>query len=372
MSETLGETVSNAINNFVNETFQKSNSSAKIPATPEGKLVAYTALISMAVVPIIIGAYRSVAYLEKQKLTGEKPDTITKDDAMKFPLVASCMLFGIYVFFKLFSQDHINILVSFYFFILGIFAMAHIIGPYVEKLIPASFPNLPYHLHLTEGSEENKSVLLDLDFDRKYVVSIALFGLVSGWYAVKKHWLANNLIGLCFAMNGVELLQLSSIGTGCILLIGLFFYDVFWVFGTNVMVQVAKKFDAPIKLVFPQDFLVEGVFGKNMAMLGLGDIVIPGIFIALLLRFDKSLKRDKNLYFNSGMIAYFTGLLTTIIVMTVFNHAQPALLYLVPACISVPLGVAFYKGDLEAMFSYSDEKSEKTEPEKQEDTKKSD
>jgi minor histocompatibility antigen H13 len=94
------------------------------------------------------------------------------------------------------------------------------------------------------------------------------------------------LFGLAFAVNGVELLHLNNIVTGCILLGGLFVYDVFWVFGTDVMVTVAKSFEAPIKLVFPQDFLEKGVYGTHFAMLGLGDIVIPGIFIALLLRFD--------------------------------------------------------------------------------------
>ena len=53
------------------------------------------------------------------------------------------------------------------------------------------------------------------------------------------------------------------------------------------MVTVAKSFDAPIKLVFPQDLLVNGpIAANNFAMLGLGDIVIPGIFIAMMLRFD--------------------------------------------------------------------------------------
>ena len=33
---------------------------------------------------------------------------------------------------------------------------------------------------------------------------------------------------------------------------GLFFYDIFWVFFTPVMVTVAKSFDAPIKLLFPR------------------------------------------------------------------------------------------------------------------------
>ena len=39
-------------------------------------------------------------------------------------------------------------------------------------------------------------------------------------------------------------------------------------------------------MVFPQDLLQNGLAANNFAMLGLGDIVIPGIFIALLLRFD--------------------------------------------------------------------------------------
>lgn len=39
-------------------------------------------------------------------------------------------------------------------------------------------------------------------------------------------------------------------------------------------------------MVFPQDLLEKGLEASNFAMLGLGDIVIPGIFIALLLRFD--------------------------------------------------------------------------------------
>jgi len=71
------------------------------------------------------------------------------------------------------------------------------------------------------------------------------------------------------------LLHLNNIITGCILLGGLFVYDIFWVFGTNVMVTVAKSFEAPIKLVFPQDLLANGFNASNFAMLGLGDIVIP-------------------------------------------------------------------------------------------------
>jgi minor histocompatibility antigen H13 len=72
-------------------------------------------------------------------------------------------------------------------------------------------------------------------------------------------------------MQGIAMLNLGSTHTGLLLLWGLFFYDIFWVFCTPVMVAVATKIDGPIKLLFPS----QAVAGK-FNMLGLGDIVIPG------------------------------------------------------------------------------------------------
>ncbi|XP_029468523.1 minor histocompatibility antigen H13 [Rhinatrema bivittatum] len=109
-------------------------------------------------------------------------------------------------------------------------------------------------------------------------------------------------------------------------------------------------------------------------MLGLGDIVIPGIFIALLLRFDISLKKNTHTYFYTSFFAYIFGLGLTIFVMHTFKHAQPALLYLVPACIGFPLVMALLKGEITEMFRYEespkevagDSKQEKKEAEKKE------
>lgn len=84
-----------------------------------------------------------------------------------------------------------------------------------------------------------------------------------------------------------------------------------------VQVSVAKNFDAPIKLLFPRLGEVEG--GKRpFAMLGLGDIVIPGIFVALVLRYDVS-RNFKTSYFQSAFGGYVLGLTTTILVMNYFQ-----------------------------------------------------
>jgi minor histocompatibility antigen H13 len=177
-------------------------------------------------------------------------------------------------------------------------------------------------------------------------------------YSLFQHWIANNIFGLSFAIKGIEMLSLNSVTNGCILLGGLFLYDVFWVFGTDVMVTVAKTFDAPIKFIFPMDFLEKGLWGSNFALLGLGDVVLPGIFIALLLRFEQSKSTGSRLYFTSTCVAYLAGLILTVVVMHVFDAAQPALLYLVPACLGVPLLLATVKGDIPELFRYEDHPSD--------------
>ena len=103
-----------------------------------------------------------------------------------------------------------------------------------------------------QGEGDQKESVLDYQFSTHDLVCLGLCSTVGVWYIMKKHWIANNLLGMAFAINGVELLHLNNVVTGCILLGGLFFYDIFWVFGTDVMVTVAKSFEAPIKLVFPQ------------------------------------------------------------------------------------------------------------------------
>ncbi|XP_022448465.1 minor histocompatibility antigen H13 isoform X3 [Delphinapterus leucas] len=357
------------------------NGTTRPPSTPEGIALAYGSLLLMALLPIFFGALRSVR-CARGKNASDMPETITSRDAARFPIIASCTLLGLYLFFKIFSQEYINLLLSMYFFVLGILALSHTISPFMNKFFPANFPNRQYQLLFTQGSGENKEEptampssvqgltggrgspapgsgltrplcpeIINYEFDTKDLVCLGLSSIVGVWYLLRKHWVANNLFGLAFSLNGVELLHLNNVSTGCILLGGLFIYDVFWVFGTNVMVTVAKSFEAPIKLVFPQDLLEKGLEADNFAMLGLGDIVIPGIFIALLLRFDISLKKNTHTYFYTSFAAYIFGLGLTIFIMHIFKHAQPALLYLVPACIGFPVLVALAKGEVTEMFS---------------------
>lgn len=276
---------------------------------------------------------------------------MTTSDAMRFPIIASVALFSFYMAFKIFSKDHINVVLTGYFLLLGVLALTHLLTPIVDLLCPAGVPKIPYHLLFTQGAGAKKEALIDFRFSTYDIVCLLLSTCIGVWYLLQKHWIANNLFGLAFSINGIEMLHLNNVVTGCILLSGLFIYDIFWVFGTDVMVTVARNFEAPIKLVFPQDILTNGWSASNFAMLGLGDIVIPGIFIALLLRFDISLGRKSKLYFWATYGAYVSGLLMTLVILHTFKHAQPVLLYLVPLCLGTPMLVALCKGDLEKLFA---------------------
>merc|ERR1712001_594557 len=142
VKETLEEVTSGAESVVENVTEAVVNATTgKIPSTPEGMAIAYGSLVIMALLPIFFGAFRSIKSYEEMKKqgekTGEKPETMTQKDAAMFTIIASCALFGLYLFFKFFSKEYINLLPSGYFFVLGVFALSHMAGPWLSRKISA-------------------------------------------------------------------------------------------------------------------------------------------------------------------------------------------------------------------------------------------
>lgn len=72
-------------------------------------------------------------------------------------------------------------------------------------------------------------------------------------------------------------------------------------------------------------------------------------------------------YFIATNIGYLIAIIATIVVMLVFDHGQPALLYLVPGCLLAVLGTAAIKGELKSMWEFDEE--EFTTPSEEEQKK---
>eukprot|EP00887_Chlorella_sp_A99_P006988 scaffold2.g6988.t1 len=289
-------------------------------------------IIATAMATVFVGSFRS--------------------DAMKFPLVGSVVLFSLFLCFRFLPKEVVNNILAAYFVVLGMLALTATAEPLVAPWVPEGLSTHTLELKLRPvawlpGLKEGihwSCTPLELGLG-------CLSAAFCGWYVATKHWWANNALGLAFSIQGIEHLSL-----------GLFFYDVFWVFGTPVMVSVAKNLDAPIKLLFPRWSEAAAGGKAPFSMLGLGDIVIPGIFVALVLRYD-AVSGFRTRYFRSAFAGYGAGLAATIVVMNVFQAAQPALLYIVPGVLLATFAHAAARGEFQALLHWHEHEAEEAEEE---------
>ncbi|OAG33168.1 minor histocompatibility antigen H13 [Nematocida sp. ERTm5] len=159
--------------------------------------------------------------------------------------------------------------------------------------------------------------------------------LINAWYFKTKNVNSSNILASAFAIMGIREIKPDSTKTVLVLLSLLFLYDIFWVFFTPVMIGVAKGLDIPIKIVYP--------FTRKVAsMIGLGDIVIPGLFLSLARDFAH--KFSAPLVFTFGFIGYILALIVTFAIVFIFKAGQPALLYICPLIVAGSLvGCAVHK-----------------------------
>jgi minor histocompatibility antigen H13 len=305
----------------------------------------------------------------------------------------SCSLFGLYCAFKYLDPEWVQFFMSGYFALAGVFTLtATFVGaikafPNLSTMFNKIILNYKTKLSLFSYSED-----IHLFITTAECVSFVPSMVIVYFYLQSKHYMLNNLIGMAFCIQAIENISVGSVKIATILQIGLFFYDIFWVFGTEVMVSVAKNVKGPLLLQFPRKFADAALETKGeFSMLGLGDIVIPGLFIALLYRLDTTkyinsllestdtgvttrsgavakaaafvatpdnihLKKYPATYFHAALVSYAVGLMMTVGVMFYFGAAQPALLYLVPCALTASTAVAASNKELMTTYwNYTEE-----------------
>lgn len=422
---------------------------------------------------------------EDDEASASPIENLTATDALMFPVTAGVVLGGLFLIIKFLNDPSIlSRIMTWYFSVMGVFAVgkttSDLLSISISYIFPWRFRSADGKIYVagynsykakdSDSKKENpcgrlcflpkslwgptwalrrtlgmrwclvvKSKGWSQHIKKRFWVG-DLVGLVSGLMVVGayalggKHWILSNIMGVSFSYGAVQLISPTTFQTGSILLGALFFYDIFFVFYTPLMVTVATNLDVPIKLLFPRPGVTKD--GKAaLAMLGLGDIVIPGLVVTMALRWDlwrfyeskrranlermeksavdeiadsdgHDIKRRKTMseeelvlltkpryvkvtgifgerfwggvegttfgkeYFWSSIYGYIAGMIATLMVMHVFKHAQPALLYLVPGVLGSIWGTAAYRGELGLMWHYTEEGDplpETTEPEKKAD-----
>ncbi|CAK0876232.1 unnamed protein product [Prorocentrum cordatum] len=199
--------------------------------------------------------------------------------------------------------------------------------------------------------------------------------LVISWVITRNGdlgWMFQDLIAAAFLCWVQRTLRLPNMKIASLLLVMMFFFDIFWVFISplifqeSVMIRVARGGDTgeavPMLLRVPS-------FGDPLGgyrMLGFGDIVLPGLLISYYRRHDVLSRpawgrsrgparcwRRRSIfqgYFLPGVVGYFLGLCCTIVALVVMKLGQPALLYLVPGTLGTGLVVGFLRGELPQLW----------------------
>lgn len=212
------------------------------------------------------------------------------------------------------------------------------------------------------------------------------------------YWIVQDVIGACVCIVFLEVIRLNSIKVASLLLIAAFIYDIFFVFitphifGESVMITVAtgggaatdayhcEKYptagdcdNTPLPMLFaiPRIFDYRG----GMSMLGLGDIVVPGLICCFAARLDAAkhliaaaqAKRlgpgdtverlTKNMcqrlcsgYFSIIIVSYAIGLALANIAVYLMEQGQPALMYLVPLTLCTLVVQSRMNGELKEMW----------------------
>ena len=427
---------------------------------------------------------------EEEEETVQKMEGLTPKDAIMFPIMAGSVLAGLYWLIKTYGAGIINTVMGVYFSLIGTYSVGKIINDSWTTVASVLMPNYYYHqgrlwkvqndkrkaVALGDDAVSKRSPLVSsagslplpqpvLSFfwnmrdvvKKRYQVNgfaknlfefkivstqhnalSAILGISAILYAlfIDKPWFLTNLQGFAVSYGALQLMSPTTFATGTLILSGLFFYDIWAVFFTPLMVTVAKNLDVPIKLVFPRPDDPTTAPGEKPAraysMLGLGDIVLPGLMIGLCLRFDLHmyyLRKQKKVqkqqcegdvctvkteiekapyvtvtgnwgekfwtrgrthpelpaalsasfpkpYFTTSMIGYVIGMIATLVFMSVFQHAQPALLYLVPGVLISTWGTGLVRGELKDMWNFSEaitgeaeDEDEKKEDEKPKESK---
>jgi len=299
------------------------------------------AMLALAMLTILYGAYQSVAF--QFSIPDDKAiedSSVKMKTAIILPVLGSITLVLLFFFLNWLIYLLI-IFVSISSFSSTSFIIYTIIHQHIKK----------------RGWEKSWNLRWVGDVDVSGIISMCSSAFVIILWLVTKHWIPTDILAVCIAATALCFVRLPSLKISSVILLLFMVYDVFWVyispfiFKKNVMVTVAQKVSDP-SLPIPMLVSLPRVLDYGVSMLGVGDMVLPGLFLCFLYRYDNHHRLPfANGFFLKAWIGYGIGLIITFFAVVLMKSGQPALFFLVP-CTLVPTVVfAYFKGHLGSMWN---------------------
>ncbi|KAF9927272.1 hypothetical protein FBU30_003348 [Linnemannia zychae] len=355
-------------------------SRSSLPEIDQSHFVAFASLAALTVIPIFFG---SLASLNKWKNPENKAkkykhqidsddeeqdapsESLSADSAFTFPILGSLIVLGLHYALREFNSIYVDKVLTTFFSINGLFATSLVgvnVFTAIMRLLGVKLDT--WHIDLTRPSKE----FYTAKFTLIHLVMLIASVMLAGYYAITKNWIASNIVAFSLAMSAIEIFSLESFNAGIILLSGFCIADAYWRYKSpEILNAVLIHIDIPNKITIPR-LLFGWPFGEvlNFSSLGLGEIIAPGVFVALCLRYDQYRAGIKNPslghsigfrrpYFTACLTAYVLGLGVYLYVSHTISNTHPMILYLSVACVFSVFLSATVRGESKQVFGYISE-----------------
>ena len=295
----------------------------------------------------------------------EESFDITPQSAFLFIAFASCTL-----------------LLFFFFDLYDVIMVIYVLGATMAIGLVFIYPMLLAECKGERPDSTNKKKMFD-NSDCIFLLSFLFSSCITIiWYFNRGKswsWLLQDFMGASVCLCFLNFVRLPNLQVATLLLTLAFFYDVFFVFitpfifGSSVMVNVAQGRENPQHsdpnfcekypgnqdcrdTTAPNLLIVPSIsdYRGGSCMLGLGDIILPGLFLVLTSRIDvrqRGYLFDDDLSNNGGLfgiaiLGYGLALIVANAAVSYFQFGQPALLYIVPMMLIPVLWRAHDEGTL--------------------------
>lgn len=196
----------------------------------------------------------------------------------------------LFAYFSVINQlDFVNKILEYYFIFVAVLVLKKYLYAYGQ--LNSALQNYDFPIQFLTKQKYKALHFTVLEFASLLLASYLVYS-----YCMTKYWVANNIIAIAFTIHCIENWLVGNFKLIVVIFAGLICYDVYFVFASDVMMTVAKSVDLPIKLLFPAG---KGQYG----LIGLGDVVIPGLMCSMCIRYDyiQAFKRGKESAIKDGV-----------------------------------------------------------------------
>ena len=162
----------------------------------------YLHLLIMAPLLVFIGCQR--ALVEASKGKESQMETVSKKDAMQFPLIGSAVLFGLYLVIKFVKKEYLDALLNMYFALLGSLSIhACVCPPLSAALGMDKLKQFKFSIHWKrwKARDAEGADPIEISFSWFDVVLLVPCAAASIAYALTKKWWLNNILGCAFSIQ---------------------------------------------------------------------------------------------------------------------------------------------------------------------------